>query len=121
MKTKYYAVALILGSSLFNPAFAATNTQAVNNAKATTSVASVLQSNAAQDDQDVVLTGYIVDSLGDEMYTFKDSTGVISVEIDDEDMAAIEIDPTTEVTLVGEIDVEPTATTIAVDNVLLAK
>ncbi|MDD1779676.1 NirD/YgiW/YdeI family stress tolerance protein [Enterovibrio sp. ZSDZ35] len=120
MKTKYCAIALILGSSLLNPAFAATNTQTTATVQATSSVSNVLNANAAMDDQNVVLTGYIVDSLGNEMYTFKDSTGMITVEIDDEDMAAIDVDATTQVVLVGEVDVEPNANTIAVDNILLA-
>ncbi|PKF48891.1 YgiW/YdeI family stress tolerance OB fold protein [Enterovibrio nigricans] len=120
MKTKYTAIALILGSTLFNQAFAATNVQPAQAAKAT-SVSTVVNANTAMDDQDVVLTGYIVDSLGDEMYTFQDSTGVITVEIDDDDMAAIDIDATTQVVLVGEVDAEPNANTIAVDNITLAK
>src|SRR5690606_30576204 len=46
-------------------------------------VAEVLQD--ARDDTPVELTGYIIRQSGRERYVFKDSTGEITVEIDDED------------------------------------
>ena len=47
----------------------------------TLTVAEVLK---LSDDANVTLTGQIINSLGDEKYTFKDATGEIVIEIDDE-------------------------------------
>lgn len=58
------------------------------------------------DDTDVKLTGYIVRSLGDEKYEFRDDTGTIVVEIDDEDWGNLEVTPEVRVEISGEIEEE---------------
>lgn len=58
------------------------------------------------DEANVTLTGQIVNSLGDEKYTFKDATGEVIVEIDDEDWQGRKVTPENTITISGEIDKE---------------
>ena len=66
----------------------------------------VKQALTLNDDAMVVLTGKIVNNLGDEKYTFKDSTGEITIEIDDEDWRGIKVTPDNTLEIVGEVDKE---------------
>ena len=52
----------------------------------------------------VVLQGQIVKRLQDELYEFKDASGTIHVEIDDEDWPPQAISETARVKLTGEVD-----------------
>lgn len=58
------------------------------------------------DDSGVRLVGYIVEALGSETYTFRDDTGTIVVEIDNEDWKGLSVTPETRVEIVGEVDRE---------------
>ena len=70
-------------------------------------VISVQQLKAnGQDDQLVVLEGYIVDQVRRKDYTFKDETGTITVEIKDRVFAGQRVDPKTKVRLEGEFEKE---------------
>ena len=66
----------------------------------------IQQALSMRDDSIVVLTGKIVNSLGDEKYTFQDSTGQIIIEIDDEDWHGIKVTPENTIEIVGELDKE---------------
>lgn len=79
-----------------------------------TSVADVLKNKT--DDYPVVITGTIVKKTGDEKYEFKDETGAIQAEIDDEDLYNITVDGA-KVTLTGEIDIEGDVVEIDADTV----
>lgn len=81
----------------------AVNHTAINQ---TASVTTVKQALTARDDTRVQLKGYIVKALGDEKYQFRDSTGVITVDIDDELWQNRPISAKTPVTLIGEVDVD---------------
>ncbi len=72
-------------------------------AKNATTVAEALKLG---DESYVTLTGKIVNSLGDEKYTFKDETGEVIIEIDDEDWRGIKVTPENIITINGEIDKE---------------
>ena len=61
---------------------------------------------AARDDTMVVLSGRIINSLGDEKYTFKDNTGEIIVEIDDDEWNGVKVTPDNIVEITGEVDKE---------------
>ena len=68
------------------------------------SVNTVSAAQAASDDTPVVLQGHIVQRLKDhERYTFKDATGTITVEIDDEDLPLVPFNEKTLVKLIGEV------------------
>ena len=82
------------------------------------SVNTVSAAQAASDDTPVVLQGHIVQRLKDhERYTFKDATGTITVEIDDEDLPLVPFNEKTLVKLIGEVDRGLMSREIDVDRV----
>lgn len=85
------------------------------------SVVTVEQAKSMSDDTNVTLRGYITQSLGDEKYLFKDDTGTITVEIDDDDWRGLQVGPTDLVEIQGEVDKEWTRTEIDVDRVIRAQ
>ena len=86
------------------------------------SVSTVAEANKMSDDQPVVLVGQIERSLGDEKYLFKDASGTVTVEIDNEDWRGLNVTPQDTVILNGEIDKEMFKDTkIDVDSIALKK
>lgn len=67
-------------------------------------VNTVAQVKKMSDDQHVVLRGYIVKSIGDEEYLFKDDSGTISVEINHKRWRGQIITPNDFVEIQGKID-----------------
>lgn len=57
-----------------------------------------------KDDAPVKLSGKIEKSLGNEKYLFKDATGTIIIEIDDDDWNGVNATPEDEIIIVGEVD-----------------
>lgn len=83
------------------------------------SVADALKLN---DDTPVILVGQIERSLGDEKYLFKDASGSVTVEIDNEDWRGLNVTPQDTVILNGEVDKEMFKDTkIDVDSIALKK
>lgn len=66
----------------------------------------VQQALGMKDDSKVQLKGYVVKAVGDEKYQFRDSTGSITVEIDDELWQGKPISAKTPVTIIGEVDID---------------
>ncbi|MGV8899399.1 MAG: YgiW/YdeI family stress tolerance OB fold protein [Burkholderiaceae bacterium] len=66
------------------------------------SVASILKSPV--DDQDVVLSGFLLKKVGKEKYIFSDGTNEIRLEIEAEDFPAQKIDDKTRVEIRGEVE-----------------
>ncbi len=66
------------------------------------SVADVLQ--RGRDDQQVTLTGHVVKKVGWEKYLFRDASGSIRIEIDDDVMPAEPFDDKTRVEISGEVE-----------------
>lgn len=66
----------------------------------------VSQALKMSDDSKVELTGYVVRALGDEKYQFRDRTGTITVDIDDELWHGKAISAKTPVTILGEVDID---------------
>ncbi|GHV59955.1 hypothetical protein FACS1894103_4430 [Campylobacterota bacterium] len=68
----------------------------------------VVQARGLSDNSLVTLTGTIAQSLGNEKYTFRDSTGDITVEIDRDLWTLLDISIGTNdlVEIRGEIDIE---------------
>lgn len=56
------------------------------------------------DESMVYIQGYLIQDLGNEMYTFKDDSGTLTVEIDDDLMDANMYSPTTLVWIAAEVD-----------------
>ena len=105
MKTMMKAVlmAAMMGS-VASVAVANSNT-AVNQAAFAKTV-TVKQALSLADDSKVQIKGYVVKAVGDEKYQFRDSTGSITVEIDDELWNGKAISAKTPMTIVGEVDVD---------------
>lgn len=57
-----------------------------------------------RDDTPVILQGNILNSLGNEKYTFADKTGKIIVEIDNDDWNGVDVTPDTFIEIYGEVD-----------------
>jgi len=66
----------------------------------------VKQALSMPDDSIVVLTGKIVNALGDEKYLFRDSTGDVIIEIDDDEWYGIKVTPENVIEITGELDKE---------------
>lgn len=72
--------------------------------KSQSAVNTVAQAKRAYDDTYVTLRGNITGKVAHEKYTFKDSTGSIRVEIDDDLWGGLTVTPKTKVTLYGKVD-----------------
>ncbi len=66
----------------------------------------VKQALNLRDNSRVALKGHIINSLGDEKYTFSDGTAEVMIEIDDEDWAGRKVTPDTTIEIYGELDKE---------------
>lgn len=99
------AKTLVAASVALTAALATANT-AVNQQAISTPVMTVKQALAAKDDTKVQVKGYVVKAIGDEKYQFRDATGSITVDIDDDLWHGKPIAANTPVTLIGEVDVD---------------
>ncbi|MDQ9022210.1 NirD/YgiW/YdeI family stress tolerance protein [Acinetobacter sichuanensis] len=84
---------------------AATQTQVVNQTALYTAT-TVKQALTLKHDAKVQLQGYVVKAIGDEKYQFRDKTGTITVDIDDDLWKGKAVSASTLVTLSGEVDVD---------------
>lgn len=89
--------------------------------KATGSVKTVAQVKEMRDDTKVTLQGNIVKHLGKEKYTFKDKTGEITIEIDDDDWRGVTVGPNDLVEIYGEVDKDWNSVEIDVDTIRKVK
>ncbi|AMG32016.1 hypothetical protein AL542_17840 [Grimontia hollisae] len=106
---KYIALSVLM--VLSSSAFAAFQGPSVN------SINTVKAALEAKDESAVVLKGHIVQELGSELYLFRDSTGEIQVEIDNEDWLGQNVTPNDNVTIRGEVDTEWRSVKIDVDTI----
>lgn len=80
-------------------------------------IVTVKQVKEMRDDVPVIVQGNIVQRMGDEKYLFEDSTGSITVEIDNKDWRSQTVTPSDTVKLYGEVDAGLFKTEIDVDYV----
>lgn len=103
--------AAVSAASMANPAAQApaapehAGHQAVNH-MAFAQAVTVKQALTLKDDSKVELKGHVVKALGDEKYEFRDSTGSMTVEIDDKLWHGKKVSAKTPVTLSGEVDID---------------
>ena len=112
------AIAVAMIGSVATAAMANT---AIKQAAISPKTVNVKQVYQLADDTHVQIKGYVVKALGDENYQFRDATGTITVEIDDELWQGKGVSAKTLVTIQGEIDVDYTPlkkVEIDVDRVL---
>ena len=64
----------------------------------------VAEAKEASDDTMVSLTAHVVAQVGDDDYTFRDSSGEMRIEIDDDLWMGREITPETMIRITGEVD-----------------
>lgn len=114
---KRFTLALLL-VPLFSTAAMATGYTGPGATAQVTTVAAALD---AADDTQVVLQGQIVKRLQDELYEFKDASGTINVEIDDEHWPAQAISEKAVVKISGEVDRDLTSREIDVEYLELVK
>lgn len=81
------------------------------------SVVTTQQAKTLADDVEVVLEGRITRLIRNEHYRFKDSSGWIEVEIDDDDWNGVTTTPQQQVRLIGEIDRNRRSVKVDVDRV----
>jgi uncharacterized protein (TIGR00156 family) len=77
----------------------------------------VAETAGLPDDAAVRLEGFVVKALGDEEYEFRDDTGTLVVEIDDDDCGGLEATPELRVQIHGEIDHERQQVELDVDGI----
>ena len=80
-------------------------------------IVTVKQVNEMRDDVPVIVKGNIVQRMGDERYLFEDTTGSITVEIDEDNWRGQTVSPADTVKLYGEVDRGIFKTEIDVDYV----
>ncbi|MCP3699386.1 MAG: NirD/YgiW/YdeI family stress tolerance protein [Aliivibrio sp.] len=110
MKKRHFLFTLILACSstvaLANDQTANYQDQFSKPVDGINTVESVLNASAVLDDTPILLTGYLVEPLGKEVYVFKDDTGTLNVKIDGDKMPSSQVKPNDKVTLKGEINKE---------------
>ncbi len=85
-------------------------------------IISVSEIAELKDGDYVIMQGNILEKTGDETYNFKDNTGTIILEIDDDSWADITVTPNDIVIIEGEVDknmMNPTI--IEVEEIRFAK
>ena len=115
---------IILSLSFVSVLFISTNTTADfagPGPESSSNLITVKTIDNMTDDEKVTLDGYIVKEISEEHYMFKDATGEIEVEIDDDVLKGVDITPKTKIRIVGEVDEDWLSTTIDVDHVEIIK
>lgn len=82
----------------------ATPAMADNHGNMQKNISTVSDVQNMPDDTIVYIQGYLTQNLGDEMYTFQDNSGTITVEIDDDLLMGNQTNPNTLVWIAAEID-----------------
>lgn len=89
------------------------NTQGSNVAKVTT----VAKAKRAYDNTPASISGYIVKQIDEDTFIFKDSTGQIQIDVDDEVWAGLNINAKNKVRIYGEVDKDDGRTQINVRRI----
>lgn len=87
----------------------------------TSDFTTVLNAKRMGDNSYVRLKGKIVSKTGNEKYMFKDNTGTIQIEIDDDDWNGVQAGPKDLVIIEGELDKDWNDISIDVDTIKLVK
>ena len=103
------------------PAYAQmNNTSTQNMSQPSMDIMTIEQVQGLGDNAPVMLEGMIIQSLGDEKYTFQDPSGAtIIVEIDDEDWKGLKPTPQDVVIITGETDKNGNITEIDVETIMM--
>lgn len=123
MKKMIIASALVLTLAITtSPMAAGFNSQPTGGFKGPgLETSTVKQALTLSDDTPVVLVGQIERAVGNEKYIFKDATGSVTVDIDNEDWRGLTVTPQDTIVIEGEVDKDFFKTEIDVDTVSLKK
>ena len=88
---------------------------------ATTEVTTVKNAIELKDDSRVIVEGYIVKELKDELYLLKDASGEVEIEIDDEDFRNIKVTANDKVRITAEVDSDWSTTSLEAEYFEIAK
>lgn len=69
------------------------------------------------EDATVYIQGYLIQNLGNEMYTFQDDSGTITVEIDEDLMAPSATSPNTLVWIAAEVNKDGDVTSLEAEEI----
>lgn len=83
----------------------------------TETIVTVDQVGSLRDDTYVVVQGNIVRRVSGDKYLFQDSTGTMTVEIDDEGFNGLTVTPNDTIKMYGEVDRGLTKTEIDIDYI----
>ncbi len=129
---KKYYLFLVCGTLLSTTLFAqftgagSPNKSYMKDAQGSTTIKEVLANVWELDKGDIPisLTGNIISQEKKEAYTFRDTTGTITIEIDNDiwgrGSQAVKVDETMEITIHGEVDSEWYGVKIEVDSITLS-
>lgn len=84
-------------------------------------VSSAAQAKKLRDDAWVILEGNIIKRTGHELYEFRDSSGIVSVDIDDRLWVGQSASPQDSVRIEGEVDKDWNSVEIDVKNLRVMK
>lgn len=98
--------ALIVSGLVTATTLTMANTAVNQTAIAANAITTVKHALTLRDDTRVQLRGYVVRAIGDEKYQFRDSTGTMTVDIDDDLWNGQAISAKTPVTIYGEVDID---------------
>lgn len=99
------ALTLLFAASFSSTALAGRNSGGGFNGPTAPDVkVTVEEAKNLSDEAPVILTGKIEENLGNEKYLFRDATGIITIEIDDDKWNGVTITPEDTVEVHGEID-----------------
>lgn len=99
-------IAFLLTVFLIQESHAQTLAGGFEGPKVNVNQTTVAEALKMSDESRVSLVGQIINSLGDDKYTFKDQTGEVVIEIDDEDWQGQKVTPENTIEITGEIDKE---------------
>ena len=111
---KKFCLILSLVTLLSSYAFAVQNVGFQDGISSKATISEALKMN---DDSYVTIQGNIIKRISDDKYTFKDSTGTMTVEIDTEKWAGQSVNMTDKLELTGEIEKKLNSTVLDVDTV----
>lgn len=104
MFKKVLACFALAGFVLAAPAMAGTHGSMHHDGNMPKNVSNVSDVQNMPDETIVYVQGYLTQNLGDEMYTFQDNSGTITVEIDNDLMMGNQSSPDTLVWIAAEVD-----------------
>lgn len=115
---KLFALGTLLALSMPVTAGFQSETQNRYQARNAQNITTIAAAKKANEDTPVSLTGYITQQISDDDFYFKDSTGEIKIEIDDDVWENRTITPKDRITIEGKVDDGKNGNTIDVYRII---